>query len=80
MKKSDWDDETAEMIKKSRMMSELGVDEDGVRTKKPVKSAKAASANLRASASSKKKSMTAAKRKAIQQIMKTGIIPASPTR
>lgn len=79
MKKSDWDDETSEMIKKSQMMSELGLDEDNVRTKKSTKSVKSAkpfSSAIRKRVLPK----NAAKRKAIQQIMKTGIIPASPTR
>jgi hypothetical protein len=74
---SDWDDETAEMIKRSQIMSELNIGEDGIRTKKSSgDKARAASAKKRKTVLPK----NAAKRKAIQQIMKTGIIPASPTR
>jgi hypothetical protein len=79
MRKSDspWDEETTEMIKKSQMRSELGLDEDNIRINKPKKaSAKSVSAQKRKTALPK----NAAKRKAIQQILKTGLIPASPTR
>lgn len=77
MRKSDWDDETTETIKRSRIMSELNIGEGGIRGKKPSgDKAKAASVKKRKGVIPK----NAAKRRAIQEIMKTGIIPASPTR
>jgi hypothetical protein len=81
--KSDWDEETQEMIKRSQMMSDLGINEFGERTKRPAKVAPNKGGNFAKGKSTEARKRTAKKKTARQEALKMirkGVIPASPTR
>jgi hypothetical protein len=81
--KSDWDEKTQETIKRSRIMSDLGVNEFGERINRPAKVVPNKGGNLAKSKSTEARKRTSKKKTARQEALKMirkGVIPASPTR
>lgn len=81
---SPFGEEYEEMIKRSQMMSELGIDESGERIKRAPKVVANKSGNAAKKASTALRKKTAPKKtarlEALKFIKKTGMIPASPTK
>ena len=81
---SPFGEEYEEMIKRSQMMSELGIDESGERIKRVPKVVANKSGNAAKKASTKMRAATKKKRTARQSALKMirekKMIPASPTR
>jgi hypothetical protein len=81
MAESPWDPETEELIKRSEMMKDLGIDPMGFMIKRPPKIApnKGGATAKRASTEARKRTSDkrTARRAALQKLR--GLIPASPT-